>query len=144
MVWPTFENTEPKTDDSPHWQPEHIVEIEQKNLLAIAEKICAPARHPYLTLRILVHIICGIEADGYIHISARHLSKKLGVHYDTATKCIKYLREKGILRAEKHGVGATLRQGKKSYRINPRIAASKAARAKIPDYDPMNIAVSHE
>ena len=83
------------------WLPEHIVEIEQNNLRAVVEKICKQCRYPLLALRLLLYVITGIDANGRIDISARHLAKSLDVHYDTVTKCLKYLREIGVLRIER-------------------------------------------
>ena len=82
------------------WLPENIVEIEQQKLLLLAENICKNCRYPLLGLRLLIHVIAGIDSDGKINISARQLSKTLDVHYDTVTKCIKDLREIGFLRKE--------------------------------------------
>ena len=85
------------------WPLEHIAEIEQENLRAIADKICQKneCRYPLLALRLLIHIITGIDTEDRIYISARQLSKALDAHYDTVTKCLKYLREIGVIRIEK-------------------------------------------
>ncbi len=83
------------------WPQENIIEVERKNLLFITEKICQQCRYPLLTLRLLLHIICGIDANGQVHISARQLSKKLDAHYNTVTKCLKYLREIGVVRIKR-------------------------------------------
>jgi hypothetical protein len=79
-----------------------LVEVEQKGLRAVAEKICESneCRYPLLALRLLIHVITGIDSNGKIHLSARQLSKSMGVHYDTITKCLKYLREIGVLRID--------------------------------------------
>lgn len=82
----------------PRQQEDDIVEIEQKKLRMIAETICTQSRYPLLALRLLIYVITGIDENGRIDISARHLSKKMDVHYDTITKCLKYLRETEILR----------------------------------------------
>jgi NADH/NAD ratio-sensing transcriptional regulator Rex len=65
------------------------------------KKSAITAVTPLLALRLLIHIIAGIDADGKIHICARQLSKKLDVNYDTVTKCLKYLREIGAMRIER-------------------------------------------
>jgi DNA-binding transcriptional regulator YhcF (GntR family) len=90
-----------QNSDNPHWNPENIVEIEQKNLRAVVEQICKQCRYPLLALRLLLHVITGIDHNGRIDISARQLSRKMDVHYDTVTKCLKYLREIGVLRIER-------------------------------------------
>ena len=84
-----------------HWSPENTLEIEQANLLATTEKICTQSRYPLLALRIFLHIVCGIDANGQIHISARQMAKRLDAHYDTVTKCLKYLREIGVITIER-------------------------------------------
>jgi hypothetical protein len=82
---------------------ENIVEIEPMTLRSIAEKICKNdrCRYPLLALRLLIHVITGIDGSGKIYISARQLSKSLDVHYDTVTKCLKFLREIEVLRIER-------------------------------------------
>jgi len=89
--------------DAKHWLPENIVEIEQKNLRRVVEKICQPGqcRYPLLALRLLLHVITGIDHTGTISISARQLAKSMNVHYDTVTKCLKYLREIGVVWIER-------------------------------------------
>lgn len=84
-----------------HWLPRNTVEIEQGNLLLVTEKICKEYRYPLLALRLLIHVICGIDADRKVYISARQLSKNLDVHYDTVTKCLKFLREIEVIRIER-------------------------------------------
>ena len=85
------------------WSPENIVQIEQQSLVYLTEKICRDkkCRYPQLSLRILMHVIAGIDAGGCIHICARQLSKEMEVNYDTVTKCLKYLREIQVLRIER-------------------------------------------
>ncbi len=84
-------------------QDENFIKIEKLGFKALVEKICQndECRYPLLALRILIHIITGIDGNGRIYISARHLAKSLNVHYDTVTKCLKYLREINVLRIEK-------------------------------------------
>lgn len=86
-----------------HCLPQNTVEIEQKSLFVLAEKICndEKCRYPQLALRILMHVIAGIDAEGRVQINARLLSKEIKVNYDTVTKCLKYLREIEVLRLER-------------------------------------------
>ena len=79
---------------------DHVVNIEQKQLQSVVESICQQCRYPLLALRILIHAICSIDSQGRIYINARQLSRKLGVHYDTLTKCLKFLREIDVLRLD--------------------------------------------
>lgn len=95
------ENNRNQDSNESHWLPENIVEIEQNKLRSVTEKICQQCRYPLLALRLLIHVITGIDANGRIHISARQLSKTMDVHYDTITKCLKYLREIGVVRIER-------------------------------------------
>lgn len=85
------------------WSSENIIEIEQKNLQHAVEKICTrkECRYPLLALRLLFHVITGIDATGKINISARQLSKSMNAHYDTITKCLKYLREIEVIRIDR-------------------------------------------
>lgn len=85
------------TDGKNEWPSENIVEIESTAVRNVADKICQQCRYPLLGLRLLIHVITGIDTNGRIHISARQLSKSMDVHYDTVTKCLKYLREIGVL-----------------------------------------------
>lgn len=87
--------------DNSGWQSEDIIEIEKKNFLGTVECICKQCRYPLLALRIFMHIVCGIDDAGEIHISARHMAKKLDVHYDTVTKCLKFLREIKAIQIER-------------------------------------------
>gem|GEM_PF-2008618 len=84
-----------------HWQPDNIIEIEPQSLLHVTETICRQCRYPFLTLRLFLHVLCGIDGNGKTCICARRLAKKLDVHYDTVTKCLKYLREIGVVRIER-------------------------------------------
>lgn len=80
-----------------------IVEIEQNSLQAVVEHITDNdrCRYPLLSLRLLLHTISKIDTNGRVYISARQLAKSLDVHYDTVTKCLKYLREIEVLRIER-------------------------------------------
>ncbi len=85
------------------WQQENIVEIDAQQLTSLTEYICNPrsrCRYPLLALRLLIHVICQIDGHGRMYISARKLSQKMDVHYDSLTKCLKYLREIGAIRVE--------------------------------------------
>jgi hypothetical protein len=117
------------------WQPENTVEIHPQNVLSIVEKICVNCRYPFLALRLYIHIICGIDNDSRIHISARHHSKKLDVHYDTVTKCLKYLREIGAIGVEERkATNAATYYGKKTYFVHSSIARKAATKEHLPDY----------
>lgn len=87
--------------NKPHWLPENIVEIDSVVLLSVTEKICTQCRYPLLALRIFLHILCGIDAKGQIPINARHMAKRLDAHYDTVSKCLKYLREIEVVRIKR-------------------------------------------
>ena len=78
-----------------------VVQIEQHKLRTVVETICTQCRYPLLALRLLLYVITGIDAEGRIYLSARHLAKMLNVHYDTVTKCLKYLREIEVLQIER-------------------------------------------
>lgn len=90
-------------DASPDIPSPRIMEIEQVSLRTVVEQITEnnQCRYPLLALRILLHAITKIDTHGRVYISARHLSKSLDVHYDTVTKCLKYLREIEALRLER-------------------------------------------
>lgn len=77
----------------------HTVELDAKALLSLTEKICQPGecRYPLLALRIIIHVIGGIDTNGQISLSARHLAKTMNVHYDTVCKCLKFLKKIGVL-----------------------------------------------
>lgn len=85
------------------WSSENIVEVERYQLLQIAETICTDemCRYPQLALRILIHVIAGIDKEGGIYISAKQLANKLGVNYNTVSKCLKYLRKIGVFSLKK-------------------------------------------
>lgn len=80
-----------------------IVEVEQESLRMVVEHITdnSQCRYPLLALRVLLHTITKIDTSGRVYISARQLAKSLDVHYDTVTKCLKYLREIEVLRIER-------------------------------------------
>ena len=101
MEFCRIEHNQSQNNGEQQWLPENIVEIERENLLSLTETICKNCRYPLLALRLLIHVIAGIDAEGRIYISARQLAKKLDVHYDTVTKCLKYLREIGALRIDR-------------------------------------------
>lgn len=86
-----------------NWLPENVIEIEKATLRQIVEEISKneQCRYPLLSIRILIHAITSIDQSGKIYISARQLSKSLDVHYDTVTKCLKYLRQIEVLSIEK-------------------------------------------
>jgi len=84
---------------------EDVIGIEKKSLRSIVETICKnpQCRYPLLTLRLLIHIITETDKDGRIYLSPRQLSKLMGTHYDTVTKCLKYLRIVGVLSFDREG-----------------------------------------
>nr|WP_322624516.1 hypothetical protein [uncultured Flavobacterium sp.] len=94
-------NNSPETVPLVAWAPENIVEIDQKNLQLITEHICKRCRYPLLALRLFLHVLCNIDAQGRVSINARHLSKRLDVNYDTVTKALKFLREINVLAIER-------------------------------------------
>ncbi len=83
--------------------PYNVVWVDHHKLFYLTERISHDqrCRYPQLTLRILINAIAGMDTDGKIYICARQLSKIMDVHYDTVTKCIKYLREIEVLRIER-------------------------------------------
>lgn len=85
------------------WSSENIVEVECHQLLQVTETICTDemCRYPQLALRILIHVIAGIDKEGGVYISAKQLANKLGVNYNTVSKCLKYLRKIGVLKPKK-------------------------------------------
>ncbi len=94
--WLDVENNQ---QNSIHWLPENTVEIDQKVLQEVSEKICRDkkCRYPLLALRILVYAISEMDSNGKMDICARKLAKNLDVNYDTVTKCLKYLRQIEVL-----------------------------------------------
>ena len=82
-------------------KPDTIIEVDQNALCIATDLICTECRYPLLALRVFIHVLCGINENGQIQISARHLAKKLDVNYDTVTKCLKFLREKGMIALDK-------------------------------------------
>lgn len=83
--------------------PEDVVEIKPIQLMKITETICTDARcrYPQLALRILLHVIAGIDKDGGVFLSAKQLAGNMGVNYNTVTKCLRYLRRIGVLSLER-------------------------------------------
>ena len=101
MNYSIADNRQANHIEQQHWLPDNIIEIEPEKLLRITETICTQCRYPLLALRLLIHIICAIDADWQITISTRRLATMLGLHYDTVTKCLKYLREIEVLTMER-------------------------------------------
>ncbi len=85
------------------WKPDNIIQVSQDNVLSLTEKICTDknCKFPQLALRIFNHLLAGVDNEGKVTVNARLLSKKLGVNYDTVTKCIKYLKHIEIIKADK-------------------------------------------
>jgi len=84
------------------WQPENIIQVNQQYILLISEKISNDENCKFrqAVLRIFNHILASIDNEGKVSINARQLSRNLGVHYDTITKCIKYLRAINVIKTE--------------------------------------------
>lgn len=91
-----------KTNRIVTWPTEHIIEIERRQLVRIVELICTDSdcRFPQLTLRVLLHLMAMVDAQNRVHVSAKQLAHTLGVHYNTVTKCLKYLRRIGVVQLE--------------------------------------------
>ena len=86
-----------------HWQPESIIQVNQQYILLISEQISNDKNCKFrqAALRIFTHLLASIDNEGKVSINARQLSKNLGVHYDTTTKCIKYLKVIDVIKTEK-------------------------------------------
>jgi hypothetical protein len=87
---------------STSWPPENIIEVKQQTLQKVADRICEQCRYPLLGLRLLLYVMAHIDEQGRVFINARHLSKRLNVHYDTLTKALKFLREIGVLKIDRN------------------------------------------
>jgi hypothetical protein len=83
---------------------DNVVLLHQRDLLLISEKICNDknCKFRHVTIRILNYLLANMDTDGKVSFSARQLSKRLGVHYDTVTKCLKYLRSIDLIKSEKY------------------------------------------
>lgn len=84
-----------------------ITEIDKKqilinsaNLTRYTELICTDkkCRYPQLALRLLNHIIAEVDNNNIWLSSARQISERFNVHYDTVTKCLKYLRSINVIK----------------------------------------------
>ena len=82
---------------------DNTIHVNQKVLLAITEKISTDKNCKFrqTVLVIFNHLLASMDNDCKVEICARQLSTKLGVHYDTVTKCIKYLKQIEVLKTEK-------------------------------------------
>jgi len=91
------------SNSSHHWQPENIIQVNQQYILLISEQISNDKNCKFrqAALRIFTHLLASIDNEGKVSINARQLSKNLGVHYDTTTKCIKYLKVIDVIKTEK-------------------------------------------
>ena len=80
----------------------NFVLVNPEKLIRFTEKICTDenCRYPQLALRIMNHILAEMDYDNKWKISARQISKRFGVHYDTVTKCLKYLRSIELIKPE--------------------------------------------
>lgn len=85
------------------WQPENIIQVNQQYILLISEQISHDKNCKFrqVALRIFNHILASMDDEGKVSINARQLSKSLGVHYDTTTTCIKYLRAIDVIKTAK-------------------------------------------
>lgn len=74
--------------------------INPESLIRYTEIICTDenCRFPQLALRILNHVFSEIDKENKFTVNARRISKQFGVHYDTVTKCLKYLRSIGLIK----------------------------------------------
>ena len=84
------------------WQPESIIQVNQQYILLISEQISNDKNCKFrqVALRIFNHILANMDDEGKVSINARQLSKNLGVHYDTTTTCIKYLKYIDVIKTE--------------------------------------------
>jgi Fic family protein len=85
------------------WQPETLIRFNQENISFISEKICNDKNCKFrqVTLRIFNHLLSHVNNECRVSINAKQLSKIFGVHYDTITKSIKYLKSIDVIKIEK-------------------------------------------
>jgi len=85
------------------WQAGKIVQFNQQNILLVSEKISNDKNCKFrqAALRIFNHLLANMNSEGKVAINARQLSKTMDIHYDTVTKCLKYLREIEVIKIEK-------------------------------------------
>ena len=76
------------------------------SLINYAEIICTDenSRYPQLNLRILIHDLGEIDKENKWAVCPRQISKQLGAHYDTVTKCLKFLRSIQALQNKKQAL----------------------------------------
>lgn len=81
-------------------QTDNFIRVNQENLLIFNEKIITDekCRFRQAVLIIFNHLLANMDNESKVEINARQLSKRLGIHYDTATKCIKYLKDIEVLK----------------------------------------------
>lgn len=81
----------------------HPLHVDPERFAQLTELICTDekCKYPQLTLRLFNHIVAGIDTENKWNASARQISRRLGAHYDTVTKCLKYLRAIDVIRVEK-------------------------------------------
>jgi hypothetical protein len=82
------------------WQSDNTIRVNQENLLLFIEKITTDENCKFRQTVLLIfnHLLANMDNESKVEINARQLSKKLGVHYDTATKCIKYLKQIEVIK----------------------------------------------
>ena len=92
-----------RIQDRNQWPDENVIEVDKKSLHGIVEAISrsGDCRYPLLAIRILIYAITSVDGNGKTYISARQLSKSLDAHYDTVTKCLKYLRAIDVLELDR-------------------------------------------
>ena len=85
------------------WKPEFFIGSNRRHILLISEQISTDKNCKFrqATLRIFIYLLASMDNEGKVSINARQLSKNLGVHYDTTTKCIKYLKAIDVIKTEK-------------------------------------------
>ena len=81
-------------------QADNFIRVNQENLLLFIEKIATDenCRFRQAVLIIFNHLLANMDTESKVEINARQISKKLGIHYDTATKCIKYLKQIDVIK----------------------------------------------
>ena len=68
-------------------QTDNFIRVNQENLLLFTDKIITDenCRFRQAVLIIFNHLLANMDNESKVEISARQLSKRLGIHYDTAT-----------------------------------------------------------
>lgn len=92
----------PATDFHEHQK--NVLLVNPQSLVRYTEQICNDdnCKYPQLTLRILNHVFAEMDTRNRWNVSARQLSKRFDVHYDTITKALKYLRSINVINSNGH------------------------------------------